>query len=108
MATPKVQYVNEGESIIKSPKESRMIEVTIRLYTNVKENGGMKSGHAFGAGTVRVSTNALHDIKPQGNPVRFHSFFPEEGCKDDLVTVVHEALVSAGVKFVRTGTHLRD
>jgi hypothetical protein len=106
---PKIRYKSEVgkkvESILKDIKEKKMIQLTIRLYTNVKKDGGLEPGHAYPAGTVRVSSNDLHNIGPQGDPLHFHSI-GETTVEDDLLGTIIKALNKARITFVGYGEKL--
>lgn len=79
----------------------KMIEVRIRFWTNdlAEEKGKIRPKHAWGAGILRIDTNASHGITT-GEPVPFNSMAK-------LPAKIERVFIDSGVTIHRSSREKR-
>jgi hypothetical protein len=75
----------------KAEVGERMIQISIRFWTNKIANGKGRivPKHAWSSGMVRMEANATHGIKPK-KPTPFHSLM-------DINSAIEKVLVEHGI-----------
>ena len=82
---------NTDSAALEAKHGKKMIEISIRLWTNhiAEEPGKVIPKHAWTSGVVRIQGNESHGIVP-GNPLPFHSLL-------DIGSVVEKVLLNHGI-----------
>jgi hypothetical protein len=85
---------NENINELEAKHGEKMIEVTVRFWTNniAKEKDRITPKFAWSAGVVRISRNESHGISPQ-NPLIFNSLM-------ELPQVIEQVLLDHGVTLI--------